>query len=116
MKGHTHRSKVFKFKNRGEMLRFILLYRDLFVPYSEDYKRYKSYVQEGPTWHTASGGLMSRGHHDENIIKMLEGGYEIIDNETLKINIEKNDLEEILKYGNYKKEKVMTGRYMYRCL
>lgn len=111
-KGHTNRSRRFKFENRDTMLRFILLYKDLFVPYSEDYILCRSYVKTTPTTRGPKGKFISRGYHDENIVKMLEQGYDIR-GEWIKVNLEKDSFDEILKYGNFEKVRIQRGQIGY---
>lgn len=111
-KGHTNRSRRFKFEDRNTMLKFILLYKDMFVPYSEDYIRCRSYVRTSPTTIGPKGGFMSRGYHDDNIVKMLEQGYDI-EGEWIKCNLEREDFDKILETGCFEKVRIQCGQVGY---
>lgn len=111
-KSHRNTTKVLEFNNKEDMIRFIVLYRDLFVPYSDDKIRCASYVQDIPTYWTINGNLMSRGHHDDNIVRMMKDGYRI-QNNILKINILPEDWRKIESVGVFEKTKVARARYKY---
>lgn len=99
-RAHSNRGYSLRFKDFNDMSRFILLYQDLFVPYSDDKKRCRSYVQDTPTYKTKAGNLYSKGHHDENIIKMLDAGYDWSkrnDIYWLKVNMYPEDFKSIPK-------------------
>ena len=112
-KAHSNKGRYFVFKDRTEMYRFILLYRDLFVPYGEDRIRCRSYVQDVPTYKTKSGNLMSKGHHDDNIRKMLEQGYDILSDTTVIVNLIPEGMNQILEGGCFEKVKVGKCRFNY---
>ena len=111
-KDHRTRSRFIEFNKKEEMMRFILMYRDLFVPYSDYTIDYESYVQDIPTYKTNSGKLMSKGHHDNNVINMMKEGYRI-QNNMVKINILPEDWRKIEETGLYEKERVRRGSFKY---
>ena len=101
-KAHSNRGYRLRFKDRAAMNRFILMYRDLFVPYSEDKIRCRSYVRDTPNYRTKNGNLRSKGHHDENIINMLRCGYDMCtfgDETLLTVNMYPEDFNSIPKDG-----------------
>lgn len=105
------KSKILEFDSRNSMLRFILLYRDLFVPYSDDVIRCKSYVQDIPTYKTKNGNLYSRGHHDNCIIAMMEQGYRIVNNNILEIHMNSDDFK--ICEEMFEKINIQRGKYKY---
>lgn len=112
-RAHSNKGRYFVFGNREEMNRFILLYRDLFTPYGEDRIRCRSYVQDVPTYKTKNGNLMSKGHHDDNIVKMLEQGYDITSDRSLIANLTPDSMNAILEGGCFKKESFGRNRSRY---
>lgn len=86
-KSHRQRSRVIEFDKKEEMMRFILLYRDRFIPYSDDTIRCESYVEDFDYgWKEGNKQKRTRGHHNEHIIKMMEQGY-LIKDKTLRVNL-----------------------------
>lgn len=112
-KAHSNKGRYFEFEDRAAMNRFILLYRDLFVPYGEYKIRCRSYVQDTPTYKTKAGNLMSKGHHDDNIRKMLEQGYDICNDNLILVNLTPEGMNTILKGGVFKKESFGRNRSKY---
>ena len=68
-KAHSNKGRYFEFKDSDEMYRFILMYKDLFVPYSEDVIRSEARVKVEETRKTKNGNLWTRKREDENIKK-----------------------------------------------
>lgn len=106
------RTRKMKFKDSGSMFRFLLMYMDLLVPYSEatiiqaNYVGGKGYFNERHNWVTTE-----HGKHDENITNMMRKGYRIYDSKRVDIHIEAEKFK--LFEGMFKKEKIRTGQYMY---
>ena len=105
-------TRKMKFKNSGSMNRFLLLYMDLFVPYSEativqaNYTGSKGYFNEKHNF-----CITERGEHDENISSMMRKGYKIISNELVDIHIEPENFRQIENL--FKKEQWNRNRYWY---
>jgi len=84
-------SRYFRFENKIEAMRFVKVYRDLFVPYSD-------YICECEV--------------NEHIKWMLKRGFRITDN-NVKVNICPEDLRTILDSGSFVKEKIRKNVYEY---
>lgn len=96
-KAHSNKGRYFKFNNSEELERFILLYENLFTPYSKDVLSYK------------------KNYYDYNISD-LERGFERFpfdkDN-FLKVNLTKESLDKILESRCFRKESWTRGRNVY---
>ena len=101
------KSRRMEFKNSGDMTRFILLYKDLFVPYSEATIVQEDYVADH-VYHTEGKQITTRGHHDENVAAMMRQGYRIFNNNMMKVNMEAKDFDEIK--GMFRKERIRPGQ------
>ena len=85
----------------------------MFVPYGEDRIRCRSYVQDVPTYRTKNGNFRSKGHHDENIAKMLEQGYDILSDNLVLVNLTPEGMNTILEGGCFRKKKFRSNMYRY---
>lgn len=113
-RAHSNKGRYFRFGDRATMSRFILMYRDLFTPYGSDKIRCRSYVKD-KVYHTYEDGkgYYSRGHHDDNIVKMMECGYDILSDNVILVNLTPDALNQILKGGCFKKEAFGRNRSIY---
>lgn len=105
-------TKRMKFKDSGSMNRFLLLYMDIFVPYSEATIVQANYVSDGKC-RDRKGNITKRsyGHHDENVTNMMRKGYRVYDNERVDVHVEPDDFKVMERL--FKKEKVRSNCYMY---
>lgn len=113
-KAHGNKGYKFEFNNRDELLKFVLMYKDLFVPYS-DYM-----IQTGAritirTYRSRNGigKLRSDGYVDDNIVKMMEQGYKISGN-IIAVNLKKEGFKEILSSGLFEKIRVRSNTFIYK--
>lgn len=112
-KAHSNKGRFFEFGDKAAMDRFILLYRDLFVPYSEDTIKYEARVRDTPVTRSKNGNFYSHGHIDENRRKMLEQGYFIKGN-TIRCNLTPEGMYQIWESGSFKKcRDEMSHRFYY---
>lgn len=80
-KAHSNKGRYFRFNNGEELERFVLLYKHLFTPYSEDVLKYER------NWYKGN-------------ISDIEQGFERIfwNNEpVIKVNLTKENLDKILE-------------------
>ncbi len=100
-KSHRNKGMYFKFGDMDTLKRFINLYGDLFVPYSEQTVQCESYVAEFKSWKPENKQPYTRGYHDEQVMEELRNGYKINpfkDDELLiRVNLFPEALKEILK-------------------
>ena len=94
-KAHSNKGRYFRFNNDEEIEKFILLYVDLFTPYSEDViKCEKKYYN----------------------ISDLERGFarSVYNwNNVLRVNLTRENLDEILKSRCFRKERLGRNRSIY---
>ena len=94
-KAHSNKGRYFRFNNDEEIERFILLYVDLFTPYSEDVIKYeKKYYS----------------------ISDLERGFarSVYNwNNVLRVNLTRENLDKILKSRCFRKERLGRNRSIY---
>lgn len=96
-KAHSNKGRYFKFYSNGDLERFIMLYEDLFAPYSKDVLNYKKNYYDGD-------------------ISDLKRGFERLDWDNgmlLKVNITPENLNKILDARCFIKERLTHGRFMY---
>lgn len=95
-KAHSNKGRLFKFNNKEELERFVLLYEDLFTAYGED-------------------TLKCNGKHYDGAVSDLRRGFErlSIEKNILRANLIKENLDEILKAGCFTKERLRRGMFMY---
>lgn len=106
------RTRRMKFKDSASMNRFLLMYMDLFVPYSEATIIQKNYVADGKCRDkNGHQTIRSYGHHDENVSTMMRKGYRIYDNERVDIHIEGINFG--IFEGMFRKERIRSGQFMY---
>ena len=102
----TARTMIFEFKNREQVCRFILMYRDLFVPYAEETINCKRKMDE--KW-----GFLGQAREEING-SYSEGYYVDHDNEgMLFAKMEPWTLKEILASGGFKKERIRRNKFKY---
>lgn len=107
-------TKLMEFKDKESMERFIMLYKDLFKPWSEsvicqmDYVADKRYFKD-----TEYGRFLTttRGHHDDDVALLARNGIKMVNSNMIKIHIESEDFKKI--QGNFRKEKVRRNYYKY---
>lgn len=106
------RTRRMKFKDSGSMFRFLLMYMDVFVPYSEATIIQANYVSDGKC-RDRKGNITKRsyGHHDENVTNMMRKGYRIYDSKRVDIHIEAEDFKSI--EGLFMKERIRPNSFMY---
>ena len=106
------RTRMMKFKDSGSMNRFLLLYMDVFKPYSEATIVQANYVSDGKC-RDRKGNITMRsyGHHDENVTNMMRKGYRVYDNERVDIHVEPSDFKTM--EGLFKKERVRRNCFVY---
>lgn len=110
-KAHGNKGYVFEFSKRNDLLNFVLLYKDLFVPYSYDtIKDQGSDTIE--THRTAGGNLYSTRELNDNRVAMMEQGY-IINGNTIKVNLKKEGRNEILESGLFDKVQIRRCYFKY---
>lgn len=106
-------SKVMKFEDEESMIRFFMLYQDLFKPWSEsvikqmDYVADRKYVKKDEQ-HTS---IYTRGHHDKDVALLARKGIKLLSDNRVKIHIEPDDFKSIER--NFKKVKVRANMYEY---
>lgn len=107
-------TKVMEFKDSDTMVRFLMLYKDLLKPWSEDCIKVMDYIPERKYVKKNEFGTQSittRGHHDDNIAATCREGYLVTDCNRVKIHIEPEDFKKI--QGNFEKVKIRQGQYKY---
>lgn len=105
-------TKRMKFKDSGTMNRFLLLYMDVFQPWSEDTIRCDAYVKDRICYDKNGKWTgTSRGHQDPNVVNMMKKGYRIFDDNRVNIHLEPAEFKKIEKL--FKKEKIRVNQYMY---
>ena len=118
-KAHSNKGRVFVFKSQDNMLRFILLYKDLFTPYSEYVCDYESINLSGHFVNNYENTYKiwikddNYGEKDSNKRKMLEQGYRIFDNNMIRVNLTPDSLDKILGSNMFEKIRVQRGRFYY---
>ena len=94
-KAHSNKGRFFKFNNGEEIERFVLLYKDLFTPYSEDVIKYeKKYYSESDL----NKGFVRSVYNMNNI---------------LRVNLTKDNLDKILESKCFRKESFGRNRSIY---
>lgn len=93
-KAHSNKGRRFRFNSKEELERFVLLYEDLFTGYSEDVLKYKE------------------NYYDWSITD-LKRGFERYTHNSLMVNLTKENLNEILKAGCFRKERLTRGIFVY---
>jgi len=107
-------TKRMEFENSESMERFLMLYKDLFKPWSEDtiktmdYIPDRKYVKDHDDGHRS---IWTKGHHDDGIAKTCREGYLIVNDNTVRIHIEPADFKQI--ETNFKKVKIRPNMYKY---
>ena len=98
-KAHSNKGRFFSFPDARVMDNFINLFDDLFTPYSEEVVKYE------------------RKHNDYGTELDLYRGFKVIiqtkERQILRVNLTKEDLDEILKSGCFTKETFQRGRTIY---
>ena len=114
-RAHGNKGYVFKFNNRDELLKFVLMYKDLFVPYS-DYMIKTDARVTTRTYRTknGTGRLTSDGYIDDNVAKMMEQGYKIYDGNNIRVNLKKEGFDEIISSGLFEKFRVRRSLLGYQ--
>ena len=111
----TNNSRLFRFKHSDELLKFVLMYKDLFVPYSDYIQNYESVNRDGEVVNGRFVRSENYGRRDENMKWMLANGYRIYDDmRTVKVNVTPESLDEILSSGSFEKIKERRNVYSYR--
>lgn len=106
MRGRQN-SRLFKFNTNDEALKFVLLYKDLFVPYSEYVCNYEPKNRDGEVINGRFVRSKNYGVTNENVKRMLEQGYRIYDDmKTVKVNIVPENLDMILSCGCFDKKQL----------
>lgn len=104
------RTYKIEFNNSGSMGRFILLYNDLFVPFSESTIAQCNYSKE------YYDRKIKRGHkipRDDNKTIMMRKGYIIDSNNMLRIHVEPEDFKRIKEVIKLKKENIRPNSIKY---
>lgn len=107
-------TKLMEFKDKESMCRFLMLYEDLFQPWSEsvikemDYVSDKKYVKEKENGHIS---ITTRGHHDDNVAELARRGINVINDNMVKIHIDPVDFKGI--QNNFEKVRIKSGRFKY---
>lgn len=114
MRGRQN-SRLFKFNTNDELLKFVLLYKDLFVPYSDYVCKNEPINRDGEVINGHFVRSENYGLVDKNIKRMLEKGYRIYDDmKTLKVNIVPENLKLILCSNCFEKIKFKRNVYCYK--
>ena len=107
-KAHSNKGRLFRFNNSEELERFILLYEDLFTPYSLDVLKYKKKYHDDISDLERGFERMRYG----NILKEAHLTEEVFNND-LKVNLTKENLDKILNSESFTKERFMRGRFIF---
>lgn len=98
-KAHSNKGRFFSFPNARVMDNFINLFDDLFTPYSGEVVKYE------------------RNYNDYGTEMDLCRGFKVItqtkERQILRVNLTKENLDEILKSGCFTKEIFQRGRNIY---
>ena len=94
-KAHSNKGRFFRFNNGEELERFVLLYADLFTPYSNDVIKYES------KYYNTSD--LERG--------FVRSVYDM--NNVLRVNLTRENLDKILESRCFKKERLGRNRSIY---
>ena len=111
---NRNNSRYFRFSNFDDLARFIILYKDMFVPYSDYICKTEPVNRDGEVINGHFVKSDNYGKVDENMEWMLEQGYRIYDDfKTVKVNLFPEDLEKILSSCSFNKVKERRNVYYY---